>query len=149
MRYVGTRDDRDFSTYPATEITLASYTKVDASAAWTVGAIVQPRFIPGLTATVDWVDIELTNAITTLETITGWLEDQIVRPLIELQWMLQGIWPESYTYQVIWPKKGVVTPAVLKDLDLTREILIATVEGAGQIPVTVKIRTGWDEEHPV
>ena len=51
-----------------------------------------------------------------LETITGWLEDQIVKPLLELQWMLQGIWPASYTYHVVWPKKQVVTPAVLKDL---------------------------------
>mgnify|MGYP001997254544 CR=1 FL=1 len=39
----------------------------ETSESWTVGAILQPRFIPGLTATVDWVDIELTNAITTLD----------------------------------------------------------------------------------
>lgn len=39
--------------------------------------------------------------------------------------------------------------AVLKDLVLTREIIFATVEGAGQTPVTVKMRTGWDEANPV
>lgn len=39
----------------------------ETSEAWTVGAIVQPRFIPGLTITADWVNIELTNAITTLD----------------------------------------------------------------------------------
>lgn len=38
----------------------------ETSEAWTAGVIVQPRFIPGLTITADWVDIALTNAITTL-----------------------------------------------------------------------------------
>lgn len=39
----------------------------ETSESWTAGVIVQPRFVPGLTLTVDWVDIELTNAITTLD----------------------------------------------------------------------------------
>ncbi len=39
--------------------------------------------------------------------------------------------------------------AVLKDLVLTEEVIRATTEGAGQTPVTVKIRTGWDEANPV
>ncbi|MBU8934232.1 MAG: tRNA dihydrouridine synthase DusB [candidate division Zixibacteria bacterium] len=39
--------------------------------------------------------------------------------------------------------------AVLKDLVLTEEIMHATVEGAGKIPVSIKIRTGWDEQTPV
>lgn len=34
---------------------------------WTVGAIVRPRFLPGLTASVDWVSIKLNNAIVTLD----------------------------------------------------------------------------------
>lgn len=39
--------------------------------------------------------------------------------------------------------------AVLKDLNRTREIIRATVEGAGKVPVTIKMRTGWDESSPV
>lgn len=39
----------------------------EESKSWTAGVILQPRFIPGLTITADWVDIELTNAITTLD----------------------------------------------------------------------------------
>jgi tRNA-dihydrouridine synthase B len=39
--------------------------------------------------------------------------------------------------------------AVLKDLALTRDIIAATVEGAGETPVTIKIRTGWDDANPV
>lgn len=30
---------------------------------WTVGTVLRPRFIPGLTVTADWYDIELQNAI--------------------------------------------------------------------------------------
>jgi len=39
--------------------------------------------------------------------------------------------------------------AVLKDLKLTEEIIKSTINGAGEIPVTIKIRTGWDENNPV
>jgi outer membrane receptor protein involved in Fe transport len=34
---------------------------------WTVGAILRPRFLPGLTLAVDWVDIELEGAIQSLD----------------------------------------------------------------------------------
>ncbi len=51
------------------------------------------------------------------------------------------------------PVKKVVNKnggaAVLKDLGLTREIIAATVEGAGETPVSIKIRTGWKDDHPV
>ncbi len=51
------------------------------------------------------------------------------------------------------PVKKVVNKnggsAVLKDLKLTEDIIRATVEGAGETPVTIKIRTGWDDDHPV
>ena len=30
---------------------------------WTVGTVIRPRFVPGLTITADWYDIELKNAI--------------------------------------------------------------------------------------
>lgn len=39
--------------------------------------------------------------------------------------------------------------AVLKDLSLTEEIIRAVVEGSGQTPVMVKMRTGWDDCSPV
>ena len=39
--------------------------------------------------------------------------------------------------------------AVLKDLELTEDIIRAVVEAAGQTPVTIKMRTGWDDKSPV
>ena len=51
------------------------------------------------------------------------------------------------------PAKKVVAKnggaAVLKDLGLTREIIEAVVAGAGSTPVSIKMRTGWDDQSPV
>jgi len=51
------------------------------------------------------------------------------------------------------PVKKVVNKnggaAVLKDLTLTEEIIRAVVEGAEEIPVTIKMRCGWDDTSPV
>jgi len=37
--------------------------------AWTVGAIIRPRFVRGLTIAVDWVDISLKQAVVSLDTL--------------------------------------------------------------------------------
>lgn len=40
--------------------------KAETAKTWTAGVILQPRFIPGLTARADWYNINLTNAINTV-----------------------------------------------------------------------------------
>jgi outer membrane receptor protein involved in Fe transport len=35
----------------------------ETATTWTVGTVIRPRFVPGLTLTADWYDIELENAI--------------------------------------------------------------------------------------
>ncbi len=50
VRYMGTRDDRDFATFPATRMTLPAYTVLDLSA--TVDVIAPRRSMPGLAATI-------------------------------------------------------------------------------------------------
>ena len=51
------------------------------------------------------------------------------------------------------PVRKVVTrnggAAVLKDMGLTKAIIEAVVEGSGATPVTMKMRTGWDDANPV
>ena len=51
------------------------------------------------------------------------------------------------------PVKKVVNKnggaAVLKDLSLTEAIIKAVVSGAGSTPVTIKMRTGWDDKNPI
>lgn len=51
-----------------------------------------------------------------LETITQWVEDELVVPLLELQWLLQGIWPDGIEYEIVWVSKQVITPADIKDI---------------------------------
>ncbi len=50
-----------------------------------------------------------------LETVTQWTEGQLVKPLLELQWLLKGIWPKGLTYELIWATKRVITPADIRD----------------------------------
>ena len=51
-----------------------------------------------------------------LPTITKWVEDEIVRPVIDLQLLLAGILPESADYTLAWAKRKVLTPTMLRDL---------------------------------
>ncbi len=61
--------------------------------------------------------------------------------------------PDSIDINFGCPVKKVVHKnggsAILKDLALTEDIIKGTVAGAGDTPVTIKIRTGWDEANPV
>ena len=46
----------------------------------------------------------------------GWLEDQIIGPLIERELLLAGILPESVAYSVGWPSKRLLTPQDIQAL---------------------------------
>ncbi|NIM52075.1 MAG: TonB-dependent receptor [Gemmatimonadales bacterium] len=50
LSYVGNRDDRDFSTFPATPVVLPGYVRVDVAAE--VGVVQRRGALPGFTATV-------------------------------------------------------------------------------------------------
>ncbi len=41
----------------------------------------------------------------TLPGVTEWVEDQLLNPILELQWLLLGIWPESLTYEIHWARE--------------------------------------------
>lgn len=44
------------------------------------------------------------------EEVSRWVADQFARPLLELQWLLQGIWPGGMEYSLTWGSKKVITP---------------------------------------
>jgi hypothetical protein len=46
----------------------------------------------------------------TLDAVKEWVGDQLIRPLLEMQWLLKGIVPEFLDYQITWPVKAIVTP---------------------------------------
>jgi hypothetical protein len=52
----------------------------------------------------------------TLQQLRTWAEGQIVRPLLETQWLLAGIWPERLEYEIKWQAKQVLTAQDLKDV---------------------------------
>lgn len=49
-----------------------------------------------------------------LDALCGWIDKEIVQPLIELQWLLKGLWPRALAYQIVRPTRHPVTPAMLK-----------------------------------
>jgi len=51
----------------------------------------------------------------TLDQLREWVTDQLVRPLLEMQWLLKGIYPKSLKYSIKWRAKQIITPAMVKD----------------------------------
>lgn len=56
----------------------------------------------------------------TLEEMSNWVTAQIVTPLVERQWLLRGIWPQSLRWDVEWSSKQAFTIA---DLELAAKAL--------------------------
>jgi hypothetical protein len=57
-----------------------------------------------------------------LPTVTRWIETQLLKPLIELQWLLQDIWPTEITWRVVWNVKQVL---VAEDVDKVAKGVVA------------------------
>lgn len=49
------------------------------------------------------------------EAASAWVTAEIVKPLIERQWLLKGIWPPSLIWSVEWSAKQALTAQTLKD----------------------------------
>jgi hypothetical protein len=46
----------------------------------------------------------------TLGSVQEWVGDQMVKPLLYLEWLLHGIVPEMLEYALAWQSKAVITP---------------------------------------
>lgn len=51
-----------------------------------------------------------------LPVLQAWVTDQLVAPLLELEWILHGIWPAHLEYEVQWDRKQTLTPEALAKL---------------------------------
>jgi hypothetical protein len=51
-----------------------------------------------------------------LTSVTEWITDQLVKPLLTRQWLLRGIWSGGLKYELEWTVKQALNAAVLKDL---------------------------------
>lgn len=58
----------------------------------------------------------------TLPNINSWVEDQIVKPILELQWLLDGILPDGLNYEIEWNPKATVSG---KDLKFIADAVLA------------------------
>lgn len=51
----------------------------------------------------------------TLGSVRGWLEWEFIRPLLERQWLLLGIWPDDLAVDLQWKSKAEPTATEMKD----------------------------------
>jgi hypothetical protein len=52
----------------------------------------------------------------TLGAVRKWVHGNIIKPLVELQWLLKGIYPDALTWEVQWKTKKEPAPADLQAL---------------------------------
>jgi len=50
-----------------------------------------------------------------LDPITQWVEDDLLAPLLERQWLLLGLWPDSINYEIEWVQQGKLKAADVRD----------------------------------
>jgi len=58
----------------------------------------------------------------TLESISAWVTSQLIRPLVERQWLLKGIFPDALRWNVEWTSKE---PLTASELDLAARALVS------------------------
>jgi hypothetical protein len=52
----------------------------------------------------------------TLEQLRVWVVSELIRPLLERQWLLAGILPEGLDYDITWKAQAAVTPREILDV---------------------------------
>jgi hypothetical protein len=57
-----------------------------------------------------------------LESVSEWVTGQFLRPLLERQWLLKGIWPDALRWNVEWASK---TPLTATSLDMAAKALVS------------------------
>lgn len=51
-----------------------------------------------------------------LEGLRGWAEEELIKPLLCLQWLLAGIWPAGLSYSIKWRSKQVISATDVRDV---------------------------------
>jgi len=62
-----------------------------------------------------------------IESVQGWLEAEVLLPLLERQWLMLGIWPDALTVAFQWKQKKRPTPTGMKDM----AAFAASIKAAG------------------
>jgi hypothetical protein len=61
-----------------------------------------------------------------LQGFRGWLTVEFIKPLLERQWLLAGIWPPGLVWSVVWKAKKALTPAGVSEISKALLALRAT-----------------------
>ena len=58
-----------------------------------------------------------------LPAVQSWVADQIVKPILETQWLLAGILPETISYTIGWETKRLSTPDDILKIGQAAQVL--------------------------
>lgn len=73
-----------------------------------------------------------------LPPITAWVEREFVKPLLDLQWLLDGILPEGLEYEIGWKAKQAFKPEALSKI----ADAILRLKAAGVSPLIIPLLLG-------
>ncbi|MCL5292813.1 MAG: portal protein, partial [Actinobacteria bacterium] len=57
----------------------------------------------------DVLDKQEAQYLRRLESVADWVNEQIIKPVLDLQLLLKGILPESVSYNIVWPDRSMDT----------------------------------------
>lgn len=83
----------------------------------------------------------------TLGQVQEWISDQFIVPLLETQWLLKGILPETLGYKITWPVKKQVTPTdILQIADAATKLRALGVPEEVVVSLLVRYLPGISRE---
>lgn len=83
---------------------------------WTASPTPLPLIGYGKDLNRDILKEKLEQYKNALEQLTQWCEDELVKPLLKLQWLLNGIVPEGLKYEIEWKSKAPTSAADIRDV---------------------------------
>lgn len=83
---------------------------------WTASPVPMVLIGYGKDLNRDVLEQKLTQYERSLESLTQWMEDEFVRPLLEREWLLNGIFPDALKYELVWRYKSPSTSTDLRNV---------------------------------
>jgi hypothetical protein len=83
---------------------------------WTASPVPMVLVGYGKDSNRDVLEQKLTQYERALEQMTQWAEDEFVKPLLEREWLLKGIYPPGLKYDIVWKYKAPTSAADLRNV---------------------------------
>ncbi len=82
---------------------------------WTASPVPMSLLGYGQDLNRDVLDRQSAQYEATKEQMSNWIFGQLVKPLVERQWLLKGIWPAGLQWSVQWATKQAMTATTLRE----------------------------------